>query len=95
MARKPRTQRQQQLSDALARLKAEKALLRQQRARVAAARSALDQLSRCDLCGAKTLPTGAELQLCQVCSAEQREIRRVQLLAAHGYGPDGKRLAAA
>ena len=95
MARRPRTQRQQQLDEALALLKAERAVLKQQQARVAAARRALDRLSCCDWCGAKTLPTGAELQLCQACSAEQREIRRVQLLAAHGYGPDGKRLAAA
>jgi hypothetical protein len=95
MARKPRTERQLQLQEALADLKAERAQLKAQRLRVAAAQRAVDSLSCCDWCGAKVLPCGAELQLCGVCDAEQREQQRVQLLAAHGYGPNGKRLAAA
>lgn len=95
MARKPRTQRERQLDEALANLRMEKAALKRQQARVAAARRELALLSRCDWCGDKTLPTGAELQLCQSCSKERRERKRVQLLAQHGYGPDGKRLAAA
>ena len=95
MARKPLTPRQQQLQEAFATLKAEKAALKHQQARVAAARQTLDQLSRCDLCGATVLPYGAELQLCRGCAADQNEQRRVKFLAQHGYGPDGKRLIAA
>lgn len=95
MARRPRTQRQQQLEEALALLKTERAVLKQQQARVAAARRALDRLSCCDWCGAKVLPTGSELQLCRGCAADHRELQRLELLAQHGYGPDGKRLAAA
>lgn len=95
MARKARTERQRQLQEALTTLKEEKTLLRRQQARVAVARRLVDQLSCCDWCGAKTLPTGSDLQLCLACSAEQREQQRVTLLARYGYGPDGKRLAAA
>ena len=94
MARRPRTERQRQLDQALAALKAEKVLLKQQRLRVAAARRALDALSRCDCCGAKTLATGADEQLCLDCSAQRRERQRIALLAQHGYGPDGRRIAA-
>jgi hypothetical protein len=95
MASKPLTQRQLDLQQALGTLKTEMALLRQQRARVAAVRRVVDSLSCCDWCGAKVLPCGAELQLCRVCAADRHELQRVQLLAQHGYGPDGKRLAAA
>lgn len=95
MARKPLTDRQRQLEEALTNLRVEKAALKQQQGRVAAARRALDLLSRCDWCGAKTLPSATELQLCPDCAADRRELNRVQLLAQHGYGPDGKRLAAA
>lgn len=94
MARKPRTERQQLLQEAQATLKAEQAQLKAQRLRVAAARRVVAQLSHCDWCGAKVLPTGEELQLCRDCAADHRELNRVQLLAQHGYGPDGKRLAA-
>jgi hypothetical protein len=95
MARKPRTERQLQLQEALANLKAERALLKAQRLRVVAAQQVVDGLSCCDWCGAKVLPCGAELQLCRGCAADRHEQKRVQLLAKHGYGPDGKRLAAA
>jgi hypothetical protein len=95
MARKPLTDRQRQLQEAQALLKAERALLKQHQARVAAARRAVDQLSCCDWCGSKTLPSGAELQLCRDCGQDRRELQRLDLLASHGYGPDGKRLAAA
>ena len=56
MARRPRTERQLQLSQALANLKAEKVLLKQQQARLAAARRELDELSRCDACGVRVMP---------------------------------------
>jgi len=94
MAKRKLTERQQLLQEAQANLKAERAVLKQQQARVAAARQTLAQLSQCDWCGAKVLACGAELQLCWRCAADRRELKRVQLLAQHGYGPDGKRLAA-
>lgn len=94
MSRKPLTPRQLELQEAQANLKAEKTVLKQQQARVIAARRVVAQLSCCDWCGAKVLPTGAELQLCMGCAADHRELKRVQLLAQHGYGPDGRRLAA-
>ena len=95
MARRPRTQRQQQLDQALAALRGEKAMLKVQRGRVVAARQAVEALSRCDACGAKTLATGADEQLCLDCSAQRRERQRMALLARHGYGADGRRSAAA
>lgn len=95
MARKQLTERQRQLSDALAALKAEKALLKQQQKRVAAARRAVDRLCRCDACGAKVLAVNDARLLCFPCITEQREHKRVALLAQHGYGPDGRRLIAA
>ena len=52
-------------------------------------------LGVCDWCGAKGLPCGAALQLCPDCAANQRKLHRVEILAQHGYGPDGKRLIAA
>jgi hypothetical protein len=55
----------------------------------------VDRLSCCDWCGAKTFPSGAELQPCRDCSADQRKLQRLVLLASHGFAPDGKRLAAA
>jgi multidrug resistance efflux pump len=102
MARNPLTPRQLELEEALANLKVEKAALRTirgqaaaQQRRVRAAQQVLDQLSRCDWCGSKVLAFGAELQLCRDCAAVQRKLHRVEFLAQHGYGPDGKRLAAA
>lgn len=92
MARRPLTERQQQLKRAHQRVAEERKLLREQQRRVAAARRALDALGRCDWCGDRTFPTGAELQLCEDCSKERNQQNRVALLAAHGYGPDGKRL---
>jgi hypothetical protein len=92
MARRPLTERQQQLKLAHQRLAEERKLLREQQRRVAAARRALDALGRCDWCGAQTFPYGAELQLCEDCSRELSKRNRIKLLAAHGYGPDGKRL---
>ncbi len=94
MAKRNLTERQQLLQEAQANLKAERAVLKQQQARVAAARRTLAQLSQCDWCGAKVLLTGEELQLCRECADDHRELKRRQLLAQHGYGPDGKRLAA-
>lgn len=95
MARRPRTERQLQLSQALANLKVEKALLKQQQAQLAAARRELDKLSRCDACGVRVMPCGGELQLCLPCAIERRQQKRLELLTQHGYGPDGKRLIAA
>ena len=95
MARRPRTDRQLQLQEALATLKAEKALLKQQQAQLARARRELDELSRCDACGVRVMPCGSELQLCLPCDIERRQQKRLELLTQHGYGPDGKRLAAA
>ena len=95
MARRPRTERQLQLGHALAAVKAEKVLLKQQQARLAAARRELDELSRCDACGVKVMPCVSELQLCLPCDIDRRQQKRLELLTQHGYGPDGKRLAAA
>jgi len=92
MARRPRTERQLQLGQALAAVKAEKVLLKQQQARVAAARRVVDALSRCDCCGVRVLPCGGEEQLCPDCAAVQRQQARVALLAQHGYDRCGKRL---
>lgn len=94
MARRSLTPRQIQLREALAQLKAEQLVLKQQRLRVAAAKREVDRLCRCDWCGDKTLPTRKELQLCPACSADQREQQRIALLAQHGYGPDGRLLLA-
>ena len=60
--------------------------------RVTAAKQALDALSLCDWCGARTFPTGADLQLCRDCSNKRNREGRLRFLAAHGYGPDGKKL---
>ena len=102
MARRPRSERQLQLDQALASLKVEKAALRTirgqaaaQQRRVRAAQQAVDALGVCDWCGTKGLPCGAALQLCPDCAANQRKLHRVEILAQHGYGPDGKRLIAA
>jgi len=95
MARRSLTPRQIQLHEALAQLKAEQLVLKQQRLRVVAAKREVDRLSRCDCCGAKTLPSVRDSQLCPACSAEQREQQRIALLAEHGYGADGRRMSAA
>jgi multidrug resistance efflux pump len=95
MARKRLTDRQLLLQEAQATLKAERAVLKQQQARVAAARRAVDRLSCCDWCGARTMATGLDLQLCFACQRDRAELNRRQLLAQHGYGPDGERIAAA
>jgi hypothetical protein len=99
MARKPLTDRQARLQAAYKALEIEKALLRTirgqaaaQKRRVDAAQAAIDALGVCDQCGDRTYPTGAEPQLCQSCSDKRRRQSRIELLAAHGYGPDGKRL---
>ena len=92
MARRPLTERQQQLKLAYQRLALERKALREQQARVRAAKRDLDALGRCDWCGAQTFPYGAELQLCDDCSRELSKRNRIKLLTAHGYGPDGKRL---
>ena len=95
MARRPRTDRQLQLDQALANIRAEKALLKQQQVRVAAARRVVAAMSLCDCCGVQVPPNGAEEQLCFSCFKQRREQARVELLARSGYGPDGRRLAAA
>jgi hypothetical protein len=94
------TERKQELRAAEARLKEAR---RAARAHVAAARSALDELSRCDWCGCSIrFPSGAELQLCRDCEAarlqqlqHQAERDRVALLAAHGYDAKGRKIQAA
>jgi hypothetical protein len=95
MAKRIRTERQLLLQEAQAELKAQRQRLKQQRLRVAAARRAVDLLSGCDWCGIKTLPTGTDPQLCPDCAAARYQQQRVALLAQHGYGPDGRRQAAA
>ena len=95
MARRPRSERQLRLQEAQAALKGERAVLKQQQARVAAARRVFDALSRCNCCGVQVPPNGAEEQLCFSCFRQRREQARLELLARSGYGPDGKRLVAA
>jgi hypothetical protein len=92
MARKPLTDRQAQLQAAYKALEVEKAQLAAQSRRVKAAQAAIDALGVCDQCGDRTYPTGAEPQLCQSCSIKRKQQNRIELLAAHGYGPDGRRL---
>ena len=95
MARRPRSERQLQLDQALANLKAEKVLLKQQQVRVAAARRVVAAMSLCDCCGVQVPPNGAEEQLCFSCFLQRREQARLELLAQHGYGADGRRLGQA
>lgn len=95
MARKPLTDRQRRLREAQAELNTQQQLLKQQRQRVAVARRVVEALSCCDWCGARTMATGLELQLCFSCQRDRAELNRLQLLARHGYGPDGKRIGAA
>jgi hypothetical protein len=98
MARKL-TDRQLRLKEAYDLLAEERRQLRairgmaasQQRA-VKAAEAALAALSRCDQCGERVFPTAAEPQLCEACSIKRKQQNRIELLAQHGYGPDGKRL---
>ena len=92
MARKRLTDRQLLLQEAQATLKAERAVLKQQQARVAAARRAVERLSCCDWCGARTMATGLDLQLCFSCQRDRSELDRRQLLAQHGYAADGSKL---
>ncbi len=92
MAKRQRTDRELQLEHTLAWLQAEKTALRAQQRRVAAARKALAELSRCDWCGDRTPATGLELQLCHRCRRNKAEQERIALLRMHGYGADGKRL---
>lgn len=92
MARRSLTPRQLQLQEALAQLKVERVALREQQLRVAAARRVVDSLSRCDWCGAKTLATGAELQLCFDCDRQRAALARRELLARYGYAADGSKL---
>jgi hypothetical protein len=99
MARKPLTDRQAQLQAAYKALEIEKAQLRTirgqaaaQKRRVEAAQEVIDAMGVCDQCGSRTYPTGADHQLCQSCSIKRQQQNRIELLAAHGYGPDGKRL---
>lgn len=85
MTRKRLTERQLQLQAAQAELK-------EARRRAAIAKRRLDELSKCDWCGAKAWAIGMELQLCSACSTRRAKEGRIALLARHGYGPDGKRL---
>ena len=66
---------------ALANLRAEKALLKQQQVRVAAARRVVAAMSLCECCGVQVPPNGAEEQLCFSCFKQRREQARVELLA--------------
>jgi hypothetical protein len=98
MARKL-TDRQRRLKEAYDLLAAERRQLRAirgmaaaQSRRVKAAQAAIDALGTCDSCGARVFPTAAEPQLCEACSIKRKQQNRTKLLAAHGYGPDGKRL---
>lgn len=93
MARRPLTERQQQLKLAHQRLAEERKLLREQQRRVAAARRALEALGRCDWCGAQAFPYGAELQLCDDCSKERNEQNRVELLRRYGYDASGRKVS--
>lgn len=90
MARRLRSERQLQLDQALANLKGERAVLKQQQARVAAARRELDELSRCDCCGVRVLPCGADEQLCFNCSRARAAAERAAIRRAHGW-PDPRR----
>lgn len=86
------TERQLELRAAEARLKAERAALKQQQQRVAAARRQLDRLSRCDLCGVRTIATGEQRQLCLECTRDQIAARKAARLLALGFGRDGRKL---
>jgi len=90
MARKPLTPRQLRLQEAQAAFKGERAVLKQQQARVAAARRVVDELSRCDCCGARVLPCGGEEQLCFNCSRARAAAERAAIRRAHGW-PDPRR----
>ena len=85
MTRKPLTERQLQLKEAQAQYK-------EARRHAAIAKRRLDELSKCDWCGAKTTATGEQVQLCGRCYMKQLELNRIAVLAKYGYGPDGKRL---
>ena len=90
MAQRPRSDRQLRLQEAQAALKGERAVLKQQQARVAAARTKLDSLSRCDACGVRVLPCGGEEQLCFNCSRARAAAERAAIRRAHGW-PDPRR----
>jgi hypothetical protein len=85
MARKPLTERQLRLQEALANLKTEKTVLKEQRLRVAAAQRVVTQLSRCDGCGVRVQPTGADDQLCLACAVERIKAKRQVIRRAAGY----------
>ena len=95
------TDRQLHLEEARNRVELERRELRAIRGQAAAqsrrlkvAEAALAELSRCDWCGSGrlVLALGLDPQLCHSCGLERRRQQRVEFLAAHGYGPDGKRL---
>ena len=90
MARKPLTPIQLRLQEAQAALNCERAMLKQQQARVAAARRVVDSLSRCDACGVRVLPCGCEEQLCFNCSMARAAAERAAIRRAHGW-PDPRR----
>jgi multidrug resistance efflux pump len=90
MARRPLTNRQLRLQEAQAALRGERAALKQQQARVAAARKKLDELSLCDCCGVRVLPCGADEQLCFNCSRARAAAERAAIRRAHGW-PDPRR----
>lgn len=92
MARKPITDRERQLKLAYERLAKERAASKAAWRKVQEAKRALDALGRCDWCGDRTFPTGADLQLCRDCADERNRQGRIALLKHHGYGPDGKKL---
>lgn len=86
------TQRQLQLQEAQAGLKAAQQVAREAQRRVAAARRHLAQLSRCDACGARTIATGEQRQLCVECTRDQIAARNAARLLALGYDRNGRKL---
>ncbi len=86
------TQREIALRDAYETLKRERAELRIVRARVEAARQAVEAFNRCDECGQRTLSAGLEPTLCTSCAMARREAERIAVLAAHGYDAKGRKV---
>ena len=89
MPRKPSTLRQLELRAAEQRLKAEQSVLKEQQARVAAARRAVAALTSCDQCGGRqALPTQDGEWVCWPCAqvqiVEARRLTRKELLRPIG-----------
>lgn len=89
------TERQQELRDAYAALTTAKNHRQAALRAVRTAEAALAALLACDRCGQPAYPSAAAEWLCADCAAVRRRQQRLELLAQHGYGPDGRRLPAA